>query len=111
MPPGPPPTMQQVVCSESRMDSEVSDLERGITSGAKDPPHLSGSRQPIYTGPDSTDRHYEKSGGIEFRRLGKKLMLSRGGFNRTSTFLIVVRYLIDPGTHRIASHKPRIPRL
>ena len=54
---------------------------------------------------------HEKSGGIEFRPLGKKLMLSRGGLNRTSTLLIVVHYLIDPGTHRIASHKPSIPGL
>jgi len=43
--------------------------------------------------------------------LGKELMLHLGGFNPSSTFLIVVGHVIDPGTHGITSHKPGITRL
>jgi len=76
MPPGPPPTTQQVVCSESRMDSEVSDFERGITSGAKDPPNLSGSRQQIYTAQQIGSRHADLGGGDHFPALADHHRLS-----------------------------------
>jgi hypothetical protein len=65
MPPGPPPTTQQVVRSESRIGSEISDFERGITSGAKDPPNLSESRRQIYTAQQIGSRH-APPGGDDF---------------------------------------------
>src|SRR4029077_888602 len=104
MPPGPPPTMQQAVCSESMVCSVISDFGNGITSAATMTLRAVSWRDGHYT--PSVCRLFQVSAGAKESARGSAtiaLRSTRVRFIDTSALEVIERL---PGCYGRYFHSP-----